>query len=161
MKRLSYKEVGVLLLSILLAQAAGALGTIFTLDAIPMWYATLQKPFFSPPNWIFGPVWTLLYTFMGIAAFLVWRERKKPGAKQVLILYGIHLVLNTVWSILFFGLHNPGVALMEIIVLAAMILVLLIRFASYNKAASILMVPYLAWVCFASVLNAGIWLLNS
>lgn len=159
-KQLTYKEAGVLVLFILFSQAAGAVGVIFTFDAIPTWYAALQKPFFGPPNWVFGPVWTLLYTMMGIAAFLVWRERQKPGAKQVLGLYGIHLILNALWSVLFFGLRNPGMALMEIIVLAAIILVLLIQFARYNKVAAVLMVPYLAWVCFAAALNTAIWFLN-
>ena len=101
--------------SILIAEGAGLIGSVFTFESIPTWYATLVRPALNPPNWIFGPVWTILYALMGVAAFLIWKKRDAPGAKIALWVYGIQLALNAVWSILFFGLQNPGMAFAEII----------------------------------------------
>ncbi len=140
---------------------AGAIGSIFTRSAVTTWYATLGKPAFSPPNWLFAPVWTLLYILMGIAAFLVWR--KGLGNRQVrsaLIVFLIQLILNTLWSMVFFGLESPLFGLVVISVLWVVILVTVIQFFKISRAASILLWPYLLWVTFAAVLNSSIWLLN-
>lgn len=144
---------------LLLPNIAGFIGAYFTFPAISSWYQYLNKPFFSPPNWLFGPVWTILYLLMGIASFLV-SQSKNPNTSKILKIYFFHLVLNSLWSILFFGLRNPLLAFLAIIVLWAMILYLIINFYKIKKAAGILFLPYLFWVSFASVLNLFIVLLN-
>jgi benzodiazapine receptor len=150
-----------LVVSIVACLAAGAIGSIFTRNAIPTWYATLQKPFFSPPNWLFAPVWTLLYILMGIAAFLVWRKGLENRQVRIaLIVFLIQLILNTFWSVVFFGLESPLSGLIVILILLVAILVTVIKFFDISRVASMLMWPYLLWVTFAAVLNASIWLLN-
>lgn len=140
---------------------AGIIGTVFTSKAIPTWYAGVNKPSFNPPNWIFGPVWVTLYTMMGIAAYLVWKDwANNAVAKYATILFFVHLAFNALWSILFFGLKNPMLAFFEIIVLWLMIVALIVMYYQINKTASYLLVPYLLWVSFASVLNFYIWRLN-
>lgn len=146
--------------SIIIAQAAGAIGSIFTAPNIPVWYEMLVKPEWNPPSWVFGPVWISLYTLMGIAAYLIWKKRGEPGAKIALWVYGIHLILNTLWSIIFFGMRNPGLAFMEILVLLASILLTTWLFKKIDWRAAALMLPYIAWVSFASFLNYTIWQLN-
>jgi len=146
---------------IIVAQAAGGIGSLFTFSSIPTWYAFLNKPFFSPPNWLFGPVWTLLYTFMAIAAYLVWRRvqfNKKGHAFWHV--YWTQLVLNTLWSILFFGLKFTGLAFIEIIAMWYFILRSIEEGAKIDKWSAYLLAPYLAWVSFASLLNLAIWFLN-
>lgn len=140
---------------ILLCQAAGAIGSIFTFSAIPNWYAYLNKPFFNPPNWIFGPVWTTLYTLMGIAVYLVWKKRK-----GIPFWFWVQLVLNALWSILFFGLQNPILAFVGVVFLWLSIFLTITSFYRIYKTAAYLLVPYLLWVSFASLLNASIALLN-
>jgi translocator protein len=148
--------------SIALCFLAGAIGSLFTYSEITNWYASLQKPFFNPPNWIFGPVWSLLYLLMGIALYEVWTSQTKTKKKKLAITYFfIQLVLNSLWSILFFGLHSPFLAFLEILVLATMIVLTIQKFFYISKVAAWLMIPYLAWVCFATVLNLSIVLLNS
>lgn len=149
-----------LILSIVIAQAAGLIGSIFTFSAIPTWYAGLEKPFFSPPNWLFGPAWLLLYTLMGTAAYLVWKKRGISGAKSALLLYGVHLAFNALWSIIFFGMKNPGLAFGEIVILWALILVVSLKFLKIEKLAGLLFIPYIAWVTFAAILNFAVWRLN-
>lgn len=144
-----------LIISLLLPQLAGLVGSLFTFSAIPTWYATLNKPSFSPPNWIFGPVWTTLYILMGISLYLVWSKGKRGVA-----LFKFQLVINALWSILFFGLRSPILGLITIIILWTMILALIKIFWKIDKTASVLLWPYLAWVSFASVLNLAILLLN-
>lgn len=144
-----------LVISLLLPQFAGLVGSLFTFSAIPAWYTTLNKPSFSPPNWIFGPVWTILYILMGVSLYLVWSKGKKGVA-----LFKLHLVVNSLWSILFFGLRSPILGLITIIILWTMILVLIRTFWKINKTASVLLWPYLAWVSFATVLNFAIFTLN-
>jgi tryptophan-rich sensory protein len=124
------------------------------------WYATLNKPSWNPPSWIFGPVWTLLYAMMGIAAWLVWKERGWRGAALPLSLFLLQLILNAAWSWLFFGLHRPGLALADIAALWISILATLIAFWRVRPAAGALLIPYLAWVTFATVLNAELWRRN-
>lgn len=146
---------------IIVAQAAGGIGSLFTFSSIPSWYAYLNKPFFSPPNWLFGPVWTLLYTFMAIAAYLVWRRvqfNKKGHAFWHV--YWTQLILNTLWSILFFGLKFTGLAFIEIIAMWYFILRSIEEGAKIDKWSAYLLYPYLAWVSFASLLNLAIWFLN-
>ena len=140
----------------------GYFSGIITRSAITDWYPTLVKPSFNPPNWIFAPVWSLLYVMMGVAAGLVWNrlEFEKEAVKKALIFFAIQLGLNALWSYLFFGLHNPMLAGLEIIVLWLMIYETYVQFGKINKIAGYLFLPYLAWVSFAAVLNASIWWLN-
>lgn len=143
------------------ALGAGALGSIATASSVGAWYQTLNKPSFNPPGWVFGPVWTALYILMGVAAWRVWRRTGFAGAGRVaLAIYFGQLILNTLWSILFFGLQSPGWALAEIVVLWAAILAMLVTFLRIDRWAGGLIVPYLLWVSFAFVLNAAIWRLN-
>lgn len=140
--------------------AAAAVGSWATLDNVRTWYPTIAKPSWTPPNWLFGPVWSLLYTLMAIAAWRVWRTREGTEAREVLKLYGAQLGLNTLWSILFFTLHLPGVALIEIAALWTLLLTAQLRFGRADRLAGFLWAPYLAWVSFATALNAAIWWLN-
>lgn len=139
----------------------GIVGSLFTAPAIPTWYAGLVKPAFNPPDWVFGPAWTILYLLMGIALFLVVKggltERRVKVAAGV---FTVQLFLNGLWSYVFFGLKSPGWALTEIAVLWASILISLILFMRISRAAGLLLVPYLGWVTFAAVLNGATWRLN-
>ncbi len=149
------------IIAIVVSELAGIIGSVFTSSSIPTWYATLTRPALNPPSWVFGPVWTTLFAFMGIAAFLVWKKGLKR--KDVKIALGIflgQLVLNTFWSIIFFGLHSPGGAFIEIIFLWLAILATIIAFVKISKPAAWLLIPYILWVSFASYLNFMIWILN-
>lgn len=148
-----------LLLSIALCEGAGIIGSIFTFSAIPTWYKTLIKPEFSPPNFLFGPVWTTLFLLMGISVYLIWTSGKK-NIKDALLLFWIHLFFNTSWSIMFFGLRSPFLGLLNILILWILIVVVVYKFWKINKWSGILLLPYLAWVSFATILNYNIWLLN-
>jgi benzodiazapine receptor len=153
---------------ILLAQSAGLIGSYFTFPSLATWYAELEKPFFSPPNSLFGPVWTILYTLMGIAAFLVYKKGKKLGhvagkkrqVKEALYVFYFQLALNSLWAVLFFGFQLPLLAFIEIIVLWIAIGVTIQRFARVKITASLLLLPYILWVTFALMLNLAIVLLN-
>ena len=149
-----------IIISVLIAEAAGILGSVFTASSVRSWYLTLVKPSWNPPSWVFGPVWTTLYLLMGIAASLVWSRRSLPGAKLALWFYGIQLALNALWSILFFGLKNPLLSFVEIIILIIFIIVTTVLFWKINPWAGVLMIPYIIWVSFASYLNYSIWQLN-
>jgi len=150
-----------LIVSVIACLAAGAIGSIFTRSAIPTWYATLAKPSFSPPDWLFAPVWTSLYILMGVAAFLVWRKGlENKQVRIALIVFLVQLILNALWSIAFFGLQCPLCGLTIISVLWLAILATTILFYRVSRVASVLLWPYLLWVSFASVLNGSIWLLN-
>ena len=139
----------------------GGLGGFFTSSAVNGWYVLAKKPSFNPPNWIFAPVWTLLYLLMGIALYLVWKSEANKGLKrQAIGLFAIQLVLNFFWSIIFFYAHQPGWAFLEIIALWAMILLTILWFGKISPAAAWLLVPYISWVSFASLLNFAIWILN-
>lgn len=150
------KAFGKLLLAIIISQSAGLIGTLFTFSAIPTWYAYLDKPSFAPPNWVFGPVWTTLYTLIGISLFLIWQNKKKPSTK----LFFFHLFLNAIWSPIFFGLKNLGLAFVVILVMDITLVLIIKYFYKFSKLASYLLVPYLLWISFASVLNFSIWQLN-
>lgn len=149
------------LISIIICQAAGFIGSIFTTSSIPTWYAFLQKPDFVPPNWLFAPVWTILFLLMGISAALIWQKGfKNKNVKTALIIFGIQLVLNTLWSFLFFGIRNPFYAFLEIIILWFAILLTIVSFYKISRPAVYLLIPYILWVSFAAFLNFSIWQLN-
>lgn len=150
-----------LTLSVALCFAAAGLGSLFTRPAIEGWYASLHKPSWTPPNWVFAPVWTALYLGMAIAVWLVWRQRGFSGAKLPLALFAAQLALNVAWSGLFFGLRTPGAALAEIVLLWLFILATAVAFWPVSRAAGWLMLPYLLWVTYAAGLNFSIWRLNA
>jgi tryptophan-rich sensory protein len=143
---------------ILLCLAAGGLGGFASSSAIDGWYRTIAKPSWNPPDWVFGPVWTALYIMMAVAAWLVWRtgDRVRPA----LTLFFIQLALNFAWTWLFFNMQSPGLALIEVALLWAGVFLTMLAFFGRHKTAGWLFVPYLAWVSFAAVLNAAIWMLN-
>lgn len=145
---------------IALALAVGAIGGLATASSVTSWYPTLAKPAFNPPNAVFGPVWTTLYILMAIAAWRVWRTPASLQRRTALALYGLQLALNLAWSLLFFGLRSPALALAEIVVLWLAITATIAAFARLDRLAALMLAPYLAWVSFASVLNFEIWRLN-
>lgn len=148
-----------LIISLILPQIAGGLGAFFTMSSVTSWYNTINKPSFNPPSWVFGPTWTLLYVLMGIACFLIWKT-DHPQRKKFLGLFGIQLILNALWSPAFFGMQSPLLGLVVIVPLWVMILICILEFRKSSLLASKLMIPYLLWVSFASVLNFSIWWLN-
>ena len=148
-----------LLAWVVLAQLAGAVGSVFTVTAIDSWYGTLVRPWFAPPDWVFGPVWVTLFTLMGVAAFLVSRSGH-PRSRRALAVFVGHLVVNVAWSFAFFGLESPATGLAVIVVLLAVIVATMREFALVDWRAAALLVPYLLWVAFATVLNYGFWSLN-
>jgi len=148
-----------LIVSIVLPLSIGVLGSVFTISSISTWYAVLNKPFFSPPNWIFGPVWTTLYILMGISMYFLWISKRKEKSKAIK-LFLIQLVLNLFWSIIFFGWHNPLVAFAEIIVLWIFIYLTIRQSYLIFKTSAYLLYPYIVWVSFALVLNLFIVILN-
>lgn len=155
------KAITKILIFILICELAGAIGSIFTAPAISTWYATLEKPAFNPPNWLFGPAWTILYLLMGIAAYLIWEKGfGKKEVKIALAIFAIQLFLNIIWSFLFFGLKSPGLALGEIIILWLAIFATLVVFYRISKPAGLILVPYILWVTFAAILNFAVVQLN-
>jgi translocator protein len=151
--------------TILLCQLAGAIGSIFTINSISTWYVTLNKPFFTPPNWIFGPAWITLYTIMGISLFIILKtinnkEKFISKNKVALFLFGLQLIINTIWSIIFFGLQNIFLGMVTIITLWFIVALTVIKFYKINQKAGILLIPYLVWLSFATILNISIFLLN-
>ncbi len=155
-------KISKILVVVVTCLVVGYFSGMVTRSAIITWYPTLVKPSFNPPNWIFAPVWSMLYVMMGVAAGLVWSrmEYEKEVVKNALVLLAIQLALNALWSFLFFGLKNPMLAGLEIIILWLMIFETYVKFAKINKIAGYLMIPYLLWVSFASILNGSIWWLN-
>lgn len=158
---MSPKSWSKLISSIVLCQMAGIIGSVFTISAIPNWFQTLAKPALSPPNWIFAPVWTILYTLMGISLYLIWQNGlNKKEVKSAINLFLIHLAANALWTIIFFGIKNLTLAFLEILVLLALIVAVMIKFHKINKTAAYLLIPYLIWVSFATYLSFSFWLLN-
>lgn len=146
---------------VLLCEAAGALGSFFTISAIPNWYVTLNKPGFTPPNWVFGPAWFTLYALMGIALYLVFSKGLgKKDVQHSIYLFGLQLIVNVFWSAVFFGAHSLLGGLVVIVLLWVLILATILRFFRISPAAGVLLIPYLAWVSFASFLNFSIVKLN-
>jgi len=150
-----------LVISVALPLAVGGLSGFATARGVSTWYPSLVKPSFNPPAWVFGPAWTVLYIMMGVAAFLVWRQGlDAEGVKIALTVFAIQLVLNGLWSILFFGLQTPGWALAEIVLLWMAIGITTLLFWRVVPSAGVLLLPYWMWVSFATVLNASLWWLN-
>lgn len=150
-----------LITAISVSELAGVLGSIFTFSQVKTWYLTLNKPTLNPPSWIFGPVWTTLYFLMGVAAYIVWNKGlDRKDVKIALTVFIIQLILNTVWSIIFFGTHNTGLAFFEIIFLWLSIVLTIFLFYKISPTAGYLLIPYILWVSFASYLNYSIWVLN-
>ncbi|MFO1033323.1 MAG: TspO/MBR family protein [Hyphomicrobiales bacterium] len=156
--RLKPADFWALFLFLLLCLGVGAAAGAATSGPVQDWYPTLVKPFFNPPPWIFAPVWTVLYIMMAVAAWRVWRTGLL--ARPALWIFGLQLALNFLWSFLFFSLHSPGLALIEIILLWLAIAATLRAFYTHDGWAAALLAPYLAWVSFAAVLNASVWMLN-
>ncbi len=149
-----------LAISLALSFAAAGIGALLTNQSLGTWYPGLTKPSWNPPDWVFGPVWTLLYIMMAVAAWLVWRSRDSRPVALPLGLYAVQLTLNVLWSGIFFGLQMPGAAFIEVVVLWLTILATILAFWRVERVAAGLLVPYLAWVSFASALNFAIWYLN-
>jgi len=146
-----------LVVFVLLCFSVAATGRFFPPDS---WYASLARPTYAPPNWVFGPVWTVLYLLMAISGWLVWTERDSASKRLAMLAYSAQLLLNATWSAIFFGLHQPGWALFEICLLWAAILTTMLLFHHHSKIAAALFMPYLAWVSFATLLNYGFWSFN-
>lgn len=149
-----------LVISIALPFIAGGIGSYFTYPAIDSWYRTLEKPSFSPPDFLFGPVWTILYILMGISFYLVWSSARSKKREWAMKLFIFQLVLNASWSIVFFGLQNPLIGLINIVALWFGIILTIHIFSHISKSASYLLYPYIVWVTFAAVLNLAIVILN-
>jgi benzodiazapine receptor len=151
-----------IVIALIICLMVGYSASIVTRPSVESWYPTIIKPGFNPPNWIFMPVWTLLYILMAVAAGLVWDKIKEQNqeVKVALGFFLIQLTLNAIWSYIFFGLKNPMLALIEIALLWLMIYETYLKFTKINKTAGYLLIPYMAWVAFAGILNAGIWWLN-
>lgn len=162
MVNLNIWDIVKLAVSVFISLMAGIAGSFFTAPAIETWYKDLNKPSFNPPAWIFAPVWTVLYLLMGVAAFLVWREGIQHRNVQIgLGLFIFQLILNALWSIIFFGQQNPLAGFVEILVLWVAIAVTIYYFYKVNPTAAYLMIPYILWVTFATILNFSIWQLNT
>ncbi|MFN4199346.1 MAG: TspO/MBR family protein [Flavobacterium sp.] len=150
-----------IIITILICLGVGFASGFATQSSVSDWYPTLQKPFFNPPSWLFGPVWTVLYIMMGWAAGLVWSQNiDREIKKKALLLFTLQLLLNAAWSFLFFGLRNPFLALVEIVLLWLLIRETYLSFKPIHPLAAKLLLPYWAWVSFATLLNAAIWWLN-
>jgi len=154
------KNLPKLVISIIIPLAVGFISSFFTRDSISAWYDQLAKPALSPPNWIFFPVWTLLYVLMGVSLYLVWRKGFNNKTKTAIYIFSAQLLLNFLWTFLFFGLKSMFVAFAEIVVLWVMILVTIVRFYRISKEAAYLLIPYIIWVSFASYLNLATFLVN-
>lgn len=153
-------KIVLLLLCLLIPLTVGFLSGMATAESITTWYAGLNKPFFNPPNFLFGPVWTLLYTLMGVSIFLVLRVGPHPLRSKAIVIFSLQLVLNSIWSFIFFKFHAPGWALLEIGLLWVCILYMIFMFGRISRVAGLLQIPYLLWVSFATLLNAAIYYLN-
>lgn len=155
------KSLSKLFVSVTICELAGILSTPFSIAAIPTWYVSLVKPPFAPPNWIFGPVWILLYALMGVSFYRIWQLGWKNKKVRIAGYYfGAQLILNFLWSISFFGLRSPILGLINIIALLALIILTMKHFSPLSKVAFILFVPYVLWVGFATLLNTAIVILN-
>jgi benzodiazapine receptor len=146
-----------LVLSLVLVAVVASFGGRY---APSPWYTDLAKPTWTPPNWLFGPVWTILYILMAVAAWLVWRHREHPGARSALGSYVVQLILNGLWSWIFFGQQRIGLALLDLLVLWIAVLATLILFWRVRRSCGLLLLPYLVWITFAGVLNLALWHLN-
>jgi len=150
-----------IIIGIVVCLGVGFLSGMATSSSIETWYTTLNKPFFNPPNWLFGPAWTILYSLMGISVAYIWHAGwQKAEVKTAILIFAAQLLLNAFWSVAFFGMQNPPFALAVILILWTLILICIVRFKSIKPLAAYLLVPYLLWVTFATALNVAIILLN-
>jgi tryptophan-rich sensory protein len=155
------RDILKLIIAVLIVEFAGVIGSFFTMPSISGWYSTLAKPVLNPPNWIFAPVWTTLYALMGVAAFLIWRHGlRQRRIKVVLTIFSVQLVLNILWSIIFFGFQDPFLAFIEVIILWLAIVWTIFVFYKISRLAACLLMPYILWVSFAGYLTYSIWVLN-
>jgi benzodiazapine receptor len=159
------KNIFKFVISIIICESVGIIGSFFTFSSVSNWFPTLVKPWFSPPSWLFGPVWTMLYFLMGLSLYIVWNYKtetisKQKYKKQFLILFGIQLILNALWSFLFFGLKSPISGLIDILFLDIAVITTIIYANRVSKYAAVLLAPYMAWILFATLLNFEIVLLN-
>lgn len=149
----------ILAITIIIPQLAGFIGSIYTMPNIKNWYAFINKPTFNPPNWIFGPVWTTLFILMGVASYIIYKQNNKKSF-YALKIYSAQLILNIMWSIVFFGMKNPLGAFFVIIALWILIVYTMLTFYRIKKSAGYLFIPYFLWVSFATILNFSIYILN-
>lgn len=154
------KKAWKLIVTLGVSYLAAFVGSLFTANSVTDWYAALQKPWFTPPAWLFAPVWTVLFTLIGISAYLVWREDGKKGMKAAMAAFDFQLGLNVAWSMLFFGLQSPLLAMIGIAALWLAILITIVLFWKISKSAAAILIPYILWVSFAAVLNYSILILN-
>jgi benzodiazapine receptor len=154
------RQVTALLIALLLCYGAAAVGGLFGAGAGGGWYADLRRPSWTPPSWVFGPVWTVLYGMMAVAVWLIWRQQPRKPAAAPLAAFAAQLVFNAAWSPLFFGLHRPGIAFADIVLLWLALVATVWLFVRRHVLAGLLLVPYLLWVSFAAALNLAIWRLN-
>lgn len=161
MKKDTNSEIIRLLVFVGVCQLSGVIGSFFTSRSIPVWYVYLRKPAFTPPGWLIGTVWIVLYTLMGVSAFLVWRRQRGDWSGRASVAFAVQLVLNAIWSIMFFGLRSPFAGLVNIIALWIAILLTIVEFYKLSRTAALLMVPYILWVSFAAFLNYSIFVMNS
>jgi translocator protein len=158
---MDWNDVIRLFVSIVVCFIAGGIGSAFTFKAISTWYAELKKPPYTPPKWVFGPVWTILYILMGISVFLIWQsELTSSGATLAFTLFWIQLCVNALWSVIFFGIKSKGGGVIVILVLWFLILATIVASFSVSRWAGVLLIPYIVWVSIASYLNIGVWWLN-
>ena len=160
MPRNRFADLAGLVFFIALCLGIGALGASVTATSVRTWYAELARPSFTPPNAVFGPVWTALFVLMAVAAWRVWRAADREATRGPLTLFALQLALNLGWSVVFFGLQKIGAAVATIVVLDVAVVVTMLAFRTIDRAAALLLVPYLAWVSFATVLNIAFWQLN-
>ena len=161
MDRKTPATAGLLLVCIAIPLLAGATGSVFTMEAVPTWYATLQKPSFAPPAWVFGPVWTTLFILMGIALFVVVKDGTGTvPVRHAVAFFATQILVNTLWSFVFFGLRSPLLGLIDILLLVVLIAGTMVTFYRVSKPAAWLLAPYLCWVSFATAVNAAVWVLN-
>lgn len=150
-----------LVFCILVCQLAGFVGSVFTTPLIPTWYASLNKPFFNPPNWVFAPVWLTLFLLMGASLFLVWRRgTSSKGVKKAMGVFALQLILNVLWSVVFFGLKSPAGGFITIVLLWLSIAWTIVTFNKTSRASALLLIPYIMWVTFAAILNFSVVMLN-
>jgi benzodiazapine receptor len=163
MENIKIREFPILVLSIMICQAAGFIGSFFTNMSVSTWYPALAKPWFTPPGWLIGLVWFILFALMGISMFFVWRKNLRLNdqrTRNAIILFGVQLVANVLWSAAFFGLRSPAAGLVAIAALWILILATIIMFWRLSRDAALLLVPYILWVSFAAYLNYTVWVLN-
>jgi benzodiazapine receptor len=160
LNRSRFADFAGLVLLVAICLGIGALGGAVTASSVTTWYPTLAKPSFNPPSWVFGPVWTALYILMAVAAWRVWRAADRDTARGPLAVFALQLALNLGWSVAFFGLQKIGLAVLVIVALDLAVLSTAVLFRRIDAAAALLLVPYLAWIAFATALNIAIWRLN-